>query len=208
MSQGENRPANLILTGVGGQGSVLASRLLAGAAMKDGMDVKLAETFGAATRGGSVMTHIRIGEVWAPTMMEDEADVVVSMEPLEALRVGVEFLKPGGWTLLNTRPWLPVDVAIGRARYPELQSIVESLGRLGGRVLAFDATELALEAGNARASNTVMLGGLFALGLTAVSEESLFRAMEERWSSRLVALNRVAYDLGYRTVREKMGAVE
>lgn len=208
MSRRGSRSANVILAGVGGQGSVLASRLLAGAAMKDAMDVKLAETFGAATRGGSVMTHIRIGEVWAPMMMEDEADVVVSMEPLEALRVGVEFLRPGGWALLNTRPWYPVDVAIGRVCYPELDSIVESLRLLEARVVAFDATELALEAGNARASNTVMLGGLFALGLTDVREESLFRAMEERWTAKLVDMNRVAYDLGYRTVQARMGAVE
>lgn len=208
MSHRGNRAANVILTGVGGQGSVLASRLLATAAMRDGMEVKLAETFGAATRGGSVMTHIRIGEVWAPIMMEDEADVVVSMEPLEALRVGVRFLRPGGWALLNTHPWYPVDVAIGRVRYPRLDTITGGLRRLGARVLALDATKLALEAGNARAANTVMLGGLFALGLTDVSEGSLFRAMEERWSSRLVDLNRVAYDLGYSTVQERIGAVE
>lgn len=208
MSHRGNRAANVILTGVGGQGSVLASRLLARAAMGDAMEVKLAETFGAATRGGSVMTHIRIGEVWAPMMMEDEADVVVSMEPLEALRVSVKFLRPGGWALLNTRPWYPVDVAIGRVRYPTLDSMTGSLRRLGARVLALDATELALEAGNARAANTVMLGGLFALGLIDVSEESLFRAMEERWSAKLVDMNRVAYDLGYRTVEDSMGGVE
>lgn len=207
MSQVENRAANVILAGVGGQGSVLASRLLAGAAMRDGKDVKVAETFGAATRGGSVMTHIRIGEVWAPMMMEDEADVIVSMEPLEALRVGIQFLKPEGWVLLNTRAWLPVDVAIGRARYPELRAIVEGLERLGGRVVTLDATEMALEAGNTRAANTVMLGGLFALGVVDVREESLFQAMEERWPERLVQLNRVAYDLGYRAVQERKSVV-
>jgi len=200
--------SNVIVTGVGGQGSILASHLLAEAAMKDGHEVKLAETFGAATRGGSVMAHVRIGEVWAPMMMEDEADVVVSMEPLESLRVAIRFLKPGGWVLLNTHPWYPVDVAVGRAQYPSVESIVDGLKKLDAHVLTIEATDLALQAGNARAANTVMLGGLFALGVLGISEESLFSVMAERWSSRLVEMNRKAYGLGYQTVqllRESLG---
>jgi len=197
----------VVIAGVGGQGSILASHLLAETALKDGLEVKLAETFGAATRGGSVMAHVRIGEVWAPTMMEDEADVVVSMEPLEALRVAVQFLKPGGWVLLNTRPWYPVDVAVGRVEYPSLEDIVGGLERLEASTLQMEATELALEAGNARAANTVMLGGLFALGLLDLSEKSLFQAMEERWPDRLVEINRKAYALGYQAVLETMGEV-
>jgi len=184
---------------------ILAAHLLAQTALKDGLDVKLAETFGAATRGGSVMAHVRIGEVWAPTMMADEADVVLSMEPLEGMRVAAQFLKPGGWALINTRPWMPVDVAVGRAEYPPLERIVEGLGRLGASVVSLDATELALEAGNARAANTVMLGGLFALGALALSEENLFRAMEERWTERLVEVNRTAYSLGYQAVSASLG---
>jgi len=194
----KSRPVtNVVVTGVGGQGSILASHLLAEAALKDGREVKLAETFGAATRGGSVMAHVRVGEVWAPMMMEDEADVVVSMEPLESLRVAVRFLKPGGWVLLNTRPWYPVDVAVGRQVYPSVESIVDGLKKLDAHVLTVDATDLALQAGDARAANTVMLGGLFALGVVDISEESLFSAMADRWSSRLVEMNRKAYNLGY-----------
>jgi len=96
---------NIIVSGVGGQGSILTSHLLADAALIEGFDVKLAETFGAATRGGSVYAHVRIGEVWAPMMREDEADVVISLEPLEGLRVATKFLKPGGYALINTHPW-------------------------------------------------------------------------------------------------------
>jgi indolepyruvate ferredoxin oxidoreductase beta subunit len=197
----------VVIAGVGGQGSILASHLLAETALKDGLEVKLAETFGAATRGGSVMAHVRIGEVWAPTMMEDEADVVVSMEPLEALRVALPFLKPGGWVLLNTRPWYPVDVAVGRVEYPSLDDILDGLSKLEASTVQLEATELALEAGNARAANTVMLGGLFALGLLNLSEQSLFRAMEERWPDRLVDINRKAYALGHQAVSETVGAV-
>ncbi len=208
MNQKSNPTTNVVVAGVGGQGSILASRLLAEAALKDGREVKLAETFGAATRGGSVMAHVRVGEVWAPMMMEDEADVVISMEPLEALRVAVWFLKPGGWVLLNTHPWIPVDVAVGRVQYPSVESIVAGLDKMDARVLTIDATDLALQAGNSRAANTVMLGGLFALGLLDISEESLFDAMAERWSSRLVEVNRKAYNLGYQAVQKFIGEVK
>ena len=194
------RTANIVIAGVGGQGSILASHLLAETALKEGLETKLAETFGAATRGGSVMAHVRIGEVWAPTIKEDEADAVVSMEPLEGLRVARTFLKPRGWALLNTRPWVPIDVAVGRAEYPSLERIVEALSKLDAHALTFDATDLALQAGNARAANSVMLGGLFALGLLGLSEQNLFAAMAERWPDRLVQVNRKAYDLGYQAV--------
>jgi indolepyruvate ferredoxin oxidoreductase beta subunit len=205
MNHKRRSTANVVIAGVGGQGSILASHLLAQTALKEGQDVKLAETFGAATRGGSVMAHVRIGEVWAPTMMQDEADVVLSMEPLEGLRVAIEFLKPGGWVLLNTRPWYPVDVAVGRVEYPAVESIVAGLGKLDASVVTLDATELALQAGNARAANTVMLGGLFALGVLDLQEQNLFGAMEERWAERLVDVNRTAYGLGYQAVSSYLG---
>lgn len=203
-----NSITNIVVAGIGGQGSILASRLLAEAALTDGREVKLAETFGAATRGGSVMAHVRVGEVWAPMMMEDEADVVISMEPLEGLRVAVRFLSPEGWVLLNTRPWYPVDVAVGRVQYPSVESILDGLRSLDARVLTLDATDLALQAGNARTANTVMLGGLFALGLLDISEESLFGAMAERWPSRLITVNRKAYDLGFQVVQTSIGEAE
>jgi len=156
------RTANIVIAGVGGQGSILASHLL--------------------------------------TIKEDQADVVVSMEPLEGLRVARTFLKPGGWALLNSRPWVPIDVAVGRAEYPSLERILDALSKLDARALTLDATDLALQAGNPRTANSVMLGGLFALGLLDLSEEHLFSAMAERWPDRLVQVNRRAYDLGYQAV--------
>jgi indolepyruvate ferredoxin oxidoreductase beta subunit len=205
MRQTRKQTNNVIIAGVGGQGSILASHLLAEAALREGLETKLAETFGAATRGGSVMAHVRIGQVWAPTIMEDEADVVASMEPLEGLRVATTFLKPGGWALLNSRPRMPIDVAVGRAEYPSLERITEGLRRLDAQVLTLDATDLALQAGNARAANTVMLGALFALDLLDMSEQSLFAAMEDRWPERLVQVNRRAYDLGHQAVSAALG---
>ena len=151
------------------------------------------------------MAHVRIGQAWAPTMAADEADVVLSMEPLEGLRVAIQYLKPGGWALLNTHPWYPVDVAVGRVQYPAVEGMVAGLKRLEASVVTLDATDLALQAGNARAANTVMLGGLFALGMLDMSEQNLFQAMEDRWPERLVNVNRRAYGLGYQAVSESLG---
>lgn len=192
---------NLILAGVGGQGSILASHLLADATLKDGAEVRLAETYGAATRGGSVLSHVRIGDAWAPVTPEDEAHAVIAMEPLEGLRVATRFLKPGGWVLLNTHRVLPVDVTAGGMKYPSMDEIVSALGRLGARVITFDATALALRAGSDRSANVVMLGGLFALGVVETSRANLFEAMEERWTERLVAINRKAFEFGYQHVK-------
>lgn len=196
---------NVILAGVGGQGSILASHLLADAALKDGHDVKLAETYGGATRGGSVLSHVRIGQAWSHRTPEDGADVIVAMEPLEGLRVALKFLKPGGWMLINTHPWYPVDVTAGGMSYPSMESILDALRRLGAQVFVMDATELALQAGSERSANLAMLGGLFAFGEIDTSEKSLFEAMEERWPSRLVAINRKAYELGRQYVLEHTG---
>lgn len=205
----EKKPVtNVIVTGVGGQGSILAGHLLAQAALRDGKDVKLAETYGGATRGGSVLCHVRIGEAWSHRTPEDEADVVLSMDPLEGLRVAHKFLKPGGWVFLNTHPWYPVDVTAGGMEYPSIESITDALQQLGGRVLTMDATALALQAGNERAANTAMLGGMFALGDVDTTEESLFLAMRDRWpSSQMLETNHKAYQLGYQYVSEHKGGM-
>lgn len=188
---------NIIVSGVGGQGSILTSHLLADAALIEGFDVKLAETFGAATRGGSVYAHVRIGEVWAPMMREDEADVVISLEPLEGLRVATKFLKPGGYALINTHPWYPVDVTVGRVKYPSLDAITDAMKKLDAKVITIDATSLAIEAGDSRSLNSVVLGGLIALEVTPISQDGIFKAMQEKWKERLVKINQKAFQLGY-----------
>lgn len=197
----ESVVTNIIVSGVGGQGSILTSHLLADAALIEGFDVKLAETFGAATRGGSVYAHVRIGEVWAPIMREDEADVVISLEPLEGLRVATRFLKPGGYALINTHPWYPVDVTVGRVKYPNLDAIIDALKKLDAKVITIDATSLAIKAGDSRSLNSVVLGGLVALEVTPISQDDIFKAMQEKWKERLVKINQKAFQLGYDFVK-------
>lgn len=189
----KNNVTNIIVAGVGGQGSILTSYLLTQAALKAGSDVKVAETFGAATRGGSVMAHIRIGAAWAPLITEDEADIILALEPLEGLREATQYLKPGGWIILNTFPWLPVDVNTGRAIYPSENDMVEALKALGANVIRFNATQAAIELGDSRVLNSVMLGCLFALQLVDIDEDFLIEAMQERWNEKLVSLNQAAF---------------
>lgn len=198
----DNLVTNIIVSGVGGQGSILTSHLLADAALIEGFDVKLAETFGAATRGGSVYAHVRIGEVWAPMMREDEADVVISLEPLEGLRVATRFLKPGGYALINTHPWYPVDVTVGRVKYPSLESITAAFEKLDARVITIDATSMAIEAGDSRSLNSVVLGGLIALDITPITQDGIFKAMQEKWKERLVKINQKAFQLGFDYVKQ------
>lgn len=145
---------DLVIVGVGGQGTLLASKILGCLAMNEGCGVKVSEVHGMSQRGGSVITHVRVGDnVHAPLVSEGQADYLLSFEPLETVRAA-SFLKPGGVVITNTRRILPMPVITGAMKYPE-----EPLNMLGGhRVESVDALSLALEAGNGKAVNLVLLG--------------------------------------------------
>lgn len=149
---------DIIIVGVGGQGTLLASRILGQIAIASGLDVKVSEVHGMAQRGGSVITHVRMGEqVHAPLIEPGTADAVVAFELLEALRA-LLFLKPGGALVANRQRILPMPVILGNASYPDM--IGERLAAVDGEVVTLDALKLALDCGNARAANVVLLGAL------------------------------------------------
>jgi indolepyruvate ferredoxin oxidoreductase beta subunit len=197
---------NLIVAGVGGQGSILASHIIAEAAILgapaprtagDGVfNVRVGETFGAAMRGGAVASHVRIGDVHGPLVGAGQADLVLALEPLEGLRIGVEYARAGGITILNTDPFQPVDVKIGAARYPSIAEIEKALNDLGSTVTVFDATTIALEAGTAKAMNVVMLGAAFASGLFPFGEKPLLDAIRARVPQKFLDVNLKAFGLG------------
>lgn len=194
---------NLIIAGVGGQGSVLASHIVAAAAIRDGLRARVGETFGAAMRGGAVASHVRIGkDVHAPLVPKDGAEVVLALEPLEGLRNTVNFLGKGGLLLTNTRPWLPVDVNIGRAEYPSMESIRDTVEKLGGRVVEIDATSLAQQAGNVRTMNVVMLGALAATGKLPISIETLKQVIKENVPPKTIDVNLRAFELGFNSMKK------
>ena len=194
---------NIMVAGVGGQGSILLSHILGNAAIKQGYRVRVAETYGASIRGGAVSGHIRIGtNVHEPLVREDKLDILVALEPLEGLRVGIKYLAPHGTAILNTRPLKPMDVNIGKAEYLNVNKIVESLGKLCKETLAIDATKLAEEAGSARTLNIVMLGVLAATGKLPISINFLKESLKEQVPRGTEEVNLKAFELGYRSLRK------
>lgn len=147
---------NILIAGVGGQGTVLASKILGQVAMMAGFDVKQSEIHGMSQRGGSVVTHVRFGKkIYSPLVAAGNADVIMAFEELEALRY-LPYLKKDGLLIVNQQKMLPMPVIAGNADYPE--DVVEEVTALGVRVKAAAASALAMEQGDARAANVVLLG--------------------------------------------------
>ena len=191
----------LMIAGVGGQGSVLLSRIIGDAALRKGLNVRIGETFGAAMRGGAVHSHVRIGkDVLSPLLLEDEADALLALEPLEGLRRGLIYLKPTGVVVVNTRKVYPIDVNVGAAEYPPVDEIIEALKKLGGKVVAYDFTSLAEKAGTSRAMNIAVLGAYAKLieGREApFSKDDLLEAMKNRVPKAWLEANIKAFESGY-----------
>lgn len=198
----QNEVINIIFAGVGGQGNILVSHLLAAAALAKGHNVRLTETFGAATRGGSVFSCVRIGEAGAPLPRKNSVQMIVGLEPLETMRQAIHYLKPGGFALVNTHKWVSVDVSTGRVDYPDVDGILNSLKRMGAKVASFDATIEAEELGNTRMMNIILLGGLMSLGILEIDKEFIFAEMDKLWKPAVVQANKVAFQKGFDIVSQ------
>lgn len=149
---------NIVIAGVGGQGVLMASKVLAECALVSGLDVKQNEVHGMAQRGGSVISFVRIGEkVYSPVVMPGTADILISFEPLEALRY-IHYLKPGGRQIYSKVTINPSTVAAGLATYPN--DVEEQIARICGHAQGIEALSIAKEAGNAKAVNMVMVGSV------------------------------------------------
>ena len=197
-------PWNIIITGVGGQGNVLASQILGQMLVQQGYIITIGETYGASQRGGSVMSHIRVSRrgQFSPLIPEGKCDLVIGLEPVEALRVLANYGNPGVMMLINTRPIYPIDVIAGSAAYPELSVVLKKIQRLSRGVWTLNATEIGLELGDPIFSNIVMLGALSALDLLPLHREGFQNAIEEMLPSHKLHLNMNAFDRGREAVRE------
>jgi len=184
---------DLVIVGVGGQGVILISDVIGRAAVLAGKPVCGAETHGMAQRGGSVINHTRIGCRFSPMVTSGGADVLVALEPAEALRFA-QFLSSTGVALINTRPVLPSTVTSGKAEYPPLPEILAPLRAHGRKVFAMDATALAETAGSAQAMNVVMLGAL--AGHIPLSEDLILQALSLVVPPRFLEANKKAFALG------------
>ncbi len=182
---------NIMIVGVGGQGSLLASRILGAAATAGGYEVKISEVHGMSQRGGSVVTYVRYGkEVSSPVICQGEADVILSFELLEAAR-WLPFLRPGGTLITATQEINPMPVIIGAAEYPA--GLAKKIDELGVNIIAEDAAAIAQSAGNGKAANVALIGlGAHVLGFdTAV----LRGAVEECVPAKAKEINLRAFDM-------------
>lgn len=182
---------NIMIVGVGGQGSLLASRILGAAAMASGYEVKISEVHGMSQRGGSVVTYVRYGEeVSSPVICQGEADVILSFELLEAAR-WLPFLRPGGTLITATQEINPMPVIIGAAQYPA--DLAEKIEELGVHIIAEDAAAIAEEAGNGRAANVALIGlGAHVLGFDSAV---LRGAVETCVPAKAKEINLRAFDM-------------
>jgi len=194
---------SIVISGVGGQGVLVASQIIANAAIKKDMKVRVGETHGMAQRGGSVVAHVRFGDdIYGSITPFDEGDIMLGFEPVESLRY-IDYMRKGGYAILNTHPVVPVSVSTGNARYPGLDEITEELEKKVS-VSTINATEIALEAGNKIASNTVLIGAFAKIAGMAkipLDKETMLSAVEERVPENYIDLNRKAFELGYAAVR-------
>ena len=183
---------NIMIVGVGGQGSLLASKLLGRMLLQKGYDIKVSEVHGMSQRGGSVVTYVRFGDkVYSPVIDKGEADFIVSFELLEAAR-WTEYLKPGGKIVVNTQTISPMPVITGAAEYP--QGLVEQMVAAGLDVDAIDALALAEQAGSSKAVNIVLMGHLSRS--FDFTEEEWMEAIERSVPPKFLELNKTAFRLG------------
>lgn len=184
---------SVLLVGVGGQGTILASKILTAGLIAAGYDVKMSEVHGMSQRGGSVVTYVRFGDkVYSPIIDKGEADYIVSFELLEAAR-WIEYLKPTGRIVTNTQQMEPMPVIAGLAKYPE--NLVEKMRAKGIQVDAMDCLALAEEAGSSKAVNMVLMGRLSHY-FPDIAPEAWQASLEANVPPKVLELNKKAFALG------------
>lgn len=197
-------PYNIVITGVGGQGNVMASRVLANMLVRTGCKATIGETFGMSQRGGSVMSHIRVSAttVWSPQIPKGRADLIVAIEPVEALRVLADYGNPAVKILVNMRPIYPVGVITGEAEYPAPEKIREAVTSLSAQSCFLDATDEAVKLGNPILGNIVMIGAAVGLGVLPVNREVFEAVIREGMPASRVEANIHAFAIGMAAVEK------
>jgi len=193
-----DKKIDLLITGVGGQGAILASDIIGKAAVISGIPIRAAETHGMAQRGGSVVNHIRLGTDLGSMIPKKGADIMLALEPMEAVRY-LDFLKDGGVIIVNTQPIIPVTVTSGLAKYPDVQEILDTLSEKYV-VKAFNADELAYEAGSRLAMNVAMVGAVSSY--LPIPKEALLEGVKALVPQKTIEINVRAFEMGRKKVEE------
>ena len=185
---------NIVLCGVGGQGTVLASKLISAAAMNRGIPVMSAETIGMAQRGGSVFSHLRLGEgIYSPMIARGTADLILGFEPGEAVRM-LPYMKPDGQVVVSSRPVMPVTATLSGGNYSG-EAMLDYLRSHAPNLLVVDTERAIRDVGSAKVLNLILLGAALYAGTLGLTEEDMHRAILEKIPEKFHALNFKA--LGY-----------
>ena len=184
---------NILIVGVGGQGTLLASKLMGKCFVQEGYDVKVSEVHGMSQRGGSVVTYVRYGEkVYSPVIEKGEADIIISFEQLESAR-WLPYLKKGGVLISSTQKIDPMPVIMGKATYPE--DILVKLAEKDIKLVSLDALSLAMEAGTSKCANIVLLGA--AVHFLGIDKEMWVDIIRSTVPPKTIDINLKAFELGY-----------
>jgi indolepyruvate ferredoxin oxidoreductase beta subunit len=196
-------PYNVIITGVGGQGNVMASRVVGNMLSRKELSITIGETFGASQRGGSVMSHLRIsaGSYWSPQIPKGNCHLIISLEPTEAMRVLMNYGNPDVKVLCNTRPVHAIGVISGEHQYPSMDDITSWIEELSDACWFLDATEKALEMGNPILGNIMMIGAAAGIGALPLDREDFEAVISETFSSDKLELNLKAFEMGVSMVQ-------
>ncbi|MEM2910163.1 MAG: indolepyruvate oxidoreductase subunit beta [Nitrososphaerota archaeon] len=189
---------NVIIAGVGGQGVVTIARILAESALASGYRVKTTDIVGGAQRGGAVLSHVRFGDnVYSSIVPNGFADIVVGIEPLEALRSSIQYLREDGMVIFNEKPVYPLTVQLKQQRYPQLADIRSALLTITKNVFMLNASELASLAGSRLAAGSVLLGFMKAVSDIPIPKHHFHAAMEGMFTEKVAKINIQAFEVGF-----------
>jgi indolepyruvate ferredoxin oxidoreductase beta subunit len=187
---------NVVICGVGGQGTILASKILAQTAVRLGLNARIGETHGMSQRGGTVISHVRMGSrVYGALTPEAHGDLMLAFEPVESLRY-INYLKKDSYIILNSHPIIPTSVNAGLAIYPSFSEILSELKEITGNIVALNATEIARNSGSIISLNMVIIGAATKVPNFPLPKEELNKTIEELVKPRFLEINKKAFEAG------------
>lgn len=201
-------PTNLIIGGVGGQGNVLMAMLVGRAFVDQGFVAGVGDTYGVSQRGGAVASHVRVSKdrSYSPLIPAGHADIILTLEPAEALRLLAQLGNPNTVVIPNSRPVYPPDVSSGRAKYPALEDLFASLAQYSSRSLIIDASQCALDMGDPIFTNIIMLGALVGADVVPIERDVMAATLADRFKGSILERNYEALDAGIALVKDAQAA--
>ena len=201
----EQEMTNIIITGVGGQGNILAASLLASVALAEGYEVTVGDVYGLTQRGGSVASHIRWtkGKTLPPLVPQNSMDILIAFEPLEALRILIQFGNEDTVAIVNETPIMPIGVQAGRFVYPKLPDLWKALQSLTKLFKVVRGTSIAQKLGNLQVLNMVMMGALVGSGFIKLRKDSFEKTILSSVSKKYVEINLSAFREGIEILKEE-----